>query len=109
MIGTFGASFNTFGGRNYNIKQFQSARDYLIKRIKPIINKSTLFNSPHILCTRPVYPMDRIILLINREEDHSSRNIINFPELMRSMYTINLSTTGFYILFTLINIILYLH
>ena len=93
VIGTFGASFNTFGGRNYNIKQFQSARDHLIKRIKPIINKSIFFNSPHIVCSRPVFPMERIVLLVNRK-DHGNRNIVNFPELMASMYTINPSATG---------------
>jgi hypothetical protein len=93
VIGTFGACFNTFCGRNYNIKQFQAARDYLIKRIKPVINKSTFFNSPHIVCSRPVFPMERIVLLVNRG-DHGNRKIVNFPELMTSMYSINPAATG---------------
>jgi hypothetical protein len=95
VIGTFGACFDHFcGGRNYNMKQFQAARDYLIRRIKPVINKSTFFNSPHIVCSRPVHPMERIVLLVNREEGFSSRNIVNFHDLMTSMYSINLGTTG---------------
>jgi hypothetical protein len=41
VIGTFGASFNSMSTNNFDSKQFEDARNFLLRRIQPIIETSS--------------------------------------------------------------------